>query len=41
VAAQIQPLVDLGVSHFIFRWVDFPRTKGVSLFMKEVAPRFK
>jgi alkanesulfonate monooxygenase SsuD/methylene tetrahydromethanopterin reductase-like flavin-dependent oxidoreductase (luciferase family) len=41
VAAQIQPLVDLGVTHFIFRFVDFPRTEGVQLFMDEVMPRFK
>ena len=41
VAAQIQPLVDLGVSHFIFRFIDFPRSEGVNMFMKEVAPRFK
>lgn len=39
VAAQIQPYVDLGVQHFIFRWVDFPKTDGVELFMKEVMPR--
>lgn len=41
VAAQIQPLVDLGVTHFILRFVDFPRTEGVQLFMKEVMPRFR
>ena len=41
IAAQIQPLVDLGVSHFIFRFIDFPSTEGVQLFMKEVMPRFK
>jgi alkanesulfonate monooxygenase SsuD/methylene tetrahydromethanopterin reductase-like flavin-dependent oxidoreductase (luciferase family) len=41
VAAQIQPLVDLGVSHFIFRFPDFPRTEGVRLFMDEVMPRFR
>ena len=41
VAAQLQPLVDLGVTHFILRFVDFPRTEGVRLFMDEVIPRFK
>ena len=41
VAAQIQPLVDLGVTHFIFRFVDFPHTNGVQLFMDEVMPRFQ
>lgn len=41
VAAQIQLLVDLGITHFILRFVDFPRSEGVELFMKEVMPRFK
>ena len=41
VADQIQPLVDLGVTHFIFRFVDFPRTEGVQLFLDEVMPRFR
>jgi alkanesulfonate monooxygenase SsuD/methylene tetrahydromethanopterin reductase-like flavin-dependent oxidoreductase (luciferase family) len=40
VAAAIQPYVDLGITHFILRWIDFPNTKGVELFMKEVMPRF-
>jgi alkanesulfonate monooxygenase SsuD/methylene tetrahydromethanopterin reductase-like flavin-dependent oxidoreductase (luciferase family) len=40
VAATIQPYVDLGITHFILRWVDFPNTSGVELFMKEVMPRF-
>jgi alkanesulfonate monooxygenase SsuD/methylene tetrahydromethanopterin reductase-like flavin-dependent oxidoreductase (luciferase family) len=40
VAAKIQPYIDLGITHFIFRWIDFPRTDGVELFIKEVAPRF-
>jgi alkanesulfonate monooxygenase SsuD/methylene tetrahydromethanopterin reductase-like flavin-dependent oxidoreductase (luciferase family) len=40
VAAAIQPYVDLGITHFILRWVDFPSTAGVELFMKEVMPRF-
>ena len=40
VAAAIQPYVDLGITHFILRWVDFPRTAGVELFLKEVMPRF-
>lgn len=40
VAAAIQPYVDLGITHFILRWVDFPSTAGAELFMKEVMPRF-
>lgn len=41
VADQIQSFVDLGFSHFIFRWADFPKTDSVELFLKEVAPRFE
>ncbi len=41
VAAQIQPFIDLGITHFILRFVDYPRTAGAELFMKEVMPRFK
>jgi alkanesulfonate monooxygenase SsuD/methylene tetrahydromethanopterin reductase-like flavin-dependent oxidoreductase (luciferase family) len=40
VASIIQCYVDLGITHFILRWVDFPSTKGAELFMKEVMPRF-
>jgi alkanesulfonate monooxygenase SsuD/methylene tetrahydromethanopterin reductase-like flavin-dependent oxidoreductase (luciferase family) len=40
VAATIQQYVDLGITHFIFRWVDYPRTDGAELFLKEVMPRF-
>ena len=41
VAAQIQPFVDLGITHFIFRFVDYPDTSSAEMFMKEVMPRFK
>lgn len=40
IAASIQPYIDMGVTHFILRWVDFPNTTGAELFMKEVMPRF-
>jgi hypothetical protein len=40
VSAVIQSYVDLGVTHFILRWVDFPHTAGAELFLKEVMPRF-
>jgi alkanesulfonate monooxygenase SsuD/methylene tetrahydromethanopterin reductase-like flavin-dependent oxidoreductase (luciferase family) len=40
VAATIQRYVDLGITHFILRWVDFPSTQGARLFLKEVMPRF-
>jgi alkanesulfonate monooxygenase SsuD/methylene tetrahydromethanopterin reductase-like flavin-dependent oxidoreductase (luciferase family) len=39
VAAQLQRYVDMGVTYFILRTVDFPRTEGVELFAREVAPR--
>jgi alkanesulfonate monooxygenase SsuD/methylene tetrahydromethanopterin reductase-like flavin-dependent oxidoreductase (luciferase family) len=41
VAAQIQRYVDLGVQHFILRFVDYPRFDGAALFVKEVLPRFR
>ena len=40
VAAQIQAYVDLGISHFILRFADFPHTGGAKLFMQEVMPKF-
>jgi alkanesulfonate monooxygenase SsuD/methylene tetrahydromethanopterin reductase-like flavin-dependent oxidoreductase (luciferase family) len=40
VADTIQAYVDLGITHFILRWADFPNTSGAELFMKEVMPRF-
>ena len=39
-AAQLQPFIDLGVTHFILRFVDFPSTAGAELFAREVIPRF-
>lgn len=41
VAEQLQPFVNLGVKHFILRFVDFPSTAGAELFAREVAPRFQ
>jgi alkanesulfonate monooxygenase SsuD/methylene tetrahydromethanopterin reductase-like flavin-dependent oxidoreductase (luciferase family) len=41
VAARIQQYVDLGVTHFIFRFADFPSTSGVEMFIQEVMPRFE
>ena len=39
VAARLQEYVDLGVRHFILRFLDFPRTEGALRFAAEVAPR--
>jgi alkanesulfonate monooxygenase SsuD/methylene tetrahydromethanopterin reductase-like flavin-dependent oxidoreductase (luciferase family) len=38
---QIQSYADLGFSHFMLRFADYPKTEGVKLFIKEVLPRFK
>jgi F420-dependent oxidoreductase-like protein len=40
VTAKLQAYIDLGITHFILRFADFPRTDGAELFMKEVMPRF-
>lgn len=40
VAARLQPYIDLGVDLFQIRLVDFPRTDGLELFIREVLPRF-
>ncbi len=41
VAARLQRYIDLGVEHFMLRFVDFPRTAGANLFIQEVLPRFR
>ncbi len=38
VAEQLQRFVDVGVSYFIVRTVDFPRADGLQLFAEEVIP---
>jgi alkanesulfonate monooxygenase SsuD/methylene tetrahydromethanopterin reductase-like flavin-dependent oxidoreductase (luciferase family) len=40
-AAQIESYADLGFSHLVLRFADYPRTDGVELFMKQVLPRFR
>jgi alkanesulfonate monooxygenase SsuD/methylene tetrahydromethanopterin reductase-like flavin-dependent oxidoreductase (luciferase family) len=40
IAARLHEYVDLGVRHFILRFLDFPSPKGALLFASEVAPRF-
>jgi alkanesulfonate monooxygenase SsuD/methylene tetrahydromethanopterin reductase-like flavin-dependent oxidoreductase (luciferase family) len=40
-AAQIESYADLGFSHLVLRFADYPRTEGVELFMKQVMPRFR
>ena len=41
VAARLQAYVDLGVRHFILRFLDFPRPEGALRFAAEVAPRLR
>jgi alkanesulfonate monooxygenase SsuD/methylene tetrahydromethanopterin reductase-like flavin-dependent oxidoreductase (luciferase family) len=38
---NLQPFINLGVTHFQLRFADFPSTKGAELFIKEVLPRYK
>jgi alkanesulfonate monooxygenase SsuD/methylene tetrahydromethanopterin reductase-like flavin-dependent oxidoreductase (luciferase family) len=40
-AGQIQSYADLGFSHFILRFADYPRTESVELFINEVLPRYR
>ena len=40
IADQLQAYVDLGISHFILRFADYPHTDGAQLFMQEVMPKF-
>jgi alkanesulfonate monooxygenase SsuD/methylene tetrahydromethanopterin reductase-like flavin-dependent oxidoreductase (luciferase family) len=41
VAAKLQRYIDIGVEHFILRFMDFPRLDSAKLFMEEVMPRFR
>ena len=38
VAKELKEFVELGVEHFMLRFVDFPSTDGLELFLAEVAP---
>ena len=41
ITEKLQQFSELGVEYFIFRFVDFPRTKGTRLFADEVASSFR
>ena len=41
VAAQVQSYLDLGISHFLFWFMDAPDPAGLELFARTVAPRFR
>jgi alkanesulfonate monooxygenase SsuD/methylene tetrahydromethanopterin reductase-like flavin-dependent oxidoreductase (luciferase family) len=38
VAKELKEFVELGVEHFMLRFVDFPSTDGLEMFLSEVAP---
>ncbi len=40
VTARLQDYVDLGFSHFILRFADYPNPDGARMFMQEVMPNF-
>jgi len=40
VAQHLRGYTDLGVTHFILRFADFPNTAGVELFAREIIPQF-
>lgn len=41
VAAQVQRYIDMGITHFLFWFMDAPDPAGLELFADAVAPRFR
>jgi len=41
VALRVREFVDLGVTHFMLWFMDFPALDGIRLFAREVMPRFR
>lgn len=41
IVEQIQPFIELGVEHFIFWFMDFPKPTGSILFAEEVIPQLR
>jgi alkanesulfonate monooxygenase SsuD/methylene tetrahydromethanopterin reductase-like flavin-dependent oxidoreductase (luciferase family) len=39
-SAQIREYIDLGFSHIVLRFADYPGAEGAKLFIKQVLPRF-
>ena len=40
VAEKISEYTELGMEHFILRFLDFPKTDGAKLFAEKVIPNF-
>ena len=40
IIGRLSEYTDLGIEHFILRFVDFPKTDGARLFAKKVIPAF-
>ncbi len=40
VVESLTEYTELGIEHFILRFVDFPETDGANLFAEEVIPSF-
>jgi len=41
VADRVQEYVDLGITHFMLWFIDFPNAQGMQLFAEDVIPRFR
>jgi alkanesulfonate monooxygenase SsuD/methylene tetrahydromethanopterin reductase-like flavin-dependent oxidoreductase (luciferase family) len=41
VVAQLRPYRDLGVTHFLLWFLDFPSLAGLRLFAEQVIPRLR
>jgi alkanesulfonate monooxygenase SsuD/methylene tetrahydromethanopterin reductase-like flavin-dependent oxidoreductase (luciferase family) len=41
ITRKLQAYVDLGFSHLVLRFADYPSTESVELFIDKVLPRFK
>ena len=39
VASKLKEYIDLGVTYFILRFLDFPKFEGAKLFFEEVVPK--
>jgi len=40
VTEKISEYIEIGIEHFILRFLDFPKTDGAKLFAEKVIPNF-